>query len=392
MRNGLALAAMAATLAAGAFSIDWIIFDRVDYLADVRVVDPVRYSGELIDEGRYADAEEYAAFWLSLPGVAADDRQARQVEANRLLAHEKRSELSYQAAEVAKGFLLGESEEDYGRAAGVAADFTLYGDFRDLVREASHWLSNEEVDVLIAALAGAGIGITALSFGPQAGASGTVKAGLSALKAAKRSKRVPVKLFEEAGAVLADAAKSASRAGKKAGTKAGTKVGTKEASEAAFKTLARLAPLVDLARFAEKEGARAGLEVLARSEHLTDIPRVIRAAEPFGENAAAALRTLGPDFVRVSEKRGAAEVKAVARYGPDAVTKLERVPAKTFLRDMRHLKAIATESIYRVIRLCLRTVEILFSVITGLISVAGFLSSAVSWIRRFGKRGEAQSA
>ncbi len=379
LKNGLALAAMTATLAAGAFSIDWIIFDRVDYLADVRVVDPVRYSGELIDEGRYADAEEYAAFWLSLPGVAAQDRQARQVEANRLLAHEKRSELSYQAAEVAKGFLLGESEEDYGRAAGVAADFTLYGDVRDLVREASHWLTNEEVDVLIAALAGAGIGITALSFGPQAGASGAVKAGLCALKAAKRSKRVPAKLFEEAGAVLADAAKSASKAG------------TKEASEAALKTLARLAPLGNLARFTQRQGARAGLEVLVRSEHLADIPRVIRAAEPFGENAAAALRTLGPDFVRASEKRGAAEVKAVARFGPDAVTKLERVPAKTFLRDMRHLRAIATESIYRVIRLCLRAVEILFSVITGLISVACFLSSVISWMRRLRNRSEARS-
>lgn len=379
LKNGLALAAMTTTLAAGAFSIDWIIFDRVDYLADVRVVDPVRYSGELIDEGRYADAEEYAAFWLSLPGVAAQDRQARQVEANRLLAHEKRSELSYQAAEVAKGFLLGESEEDYGRAAGVAADFTLYGDVRDLVREASHWLTNEEVDVLIAALAGAGIGITALSFGPQAGASGAVKAGLCALKAAKRSKRVPAKLFEEAGAVLADAAKSASKAG------------TKEASEAALKTLARLAPLGNLARFTQRQGARAGLEVLVRSEHLADIPRVIRAAEPFGENAAAALRTLGPDFVRASEKRGAAEVKAVARFGPDAVTKLERVPAKTFLRDMRHLRAIATESIYRVIRLCLRAVEILFSVITGLISVACFLSSVISWMRRLRNRSEARS-
>ena len=379
LKNGLALAAMTTTLAAGAFSIDWIIFDRVGYLADVRVVDPVRYSGELIDEGRYADAEEYAAFWLSLPGVAAQDRQARQVEANRLLAHEKRSELSYQAAEVAKGFLLGESEEDYGRAAGVAADFTLYGDVRDLVREASHWLTNEEVDVLIAALAGAGIGITALSFGPQAGASGAVKAGLCALKAAKRSKRVPAKLFEEAGAVLADAAKSASKAG------------TKEASEAALKTLARLAPLGNLARFTQRQGARAGLEVLVRSEHLADIPRVIRAAEPFGENAAAALRTLGPDFVRASEKRGAAEVKAVARFGPDAVTKLERVPAKTLLRDMRHLRAIATESIYRVIRLCLRAVEILFSVITGLISVACFLSSVISWMRRLRNRSEARS-
>lgn len=379
LKNGLALAAMTATLAAGAFSIDWIIFDRVDYLADVRVVDPVRYSGELIDEGRYADAEEYAAFWLSLPGVAAQDRQARQVEANRLLAHEKRSELSYQAAEVAKGFLLGESEEDYGRAAGVAADFTLYGDVRDLVREASHWLTNEEVDVLIAALAGAGIGITALSFGPQAGTAGAVKAGLCALKAARRSKRVPAKLFEEAGAVLADAAKSASKAG------------TKEASEAALKTLARLAPLGNLARFTQRQGARAGLEVLVRSEHLADIPRVIRAAEPFGENAAAALRTLGPDFVRASEKRGAAEVKAVARFGPDAVTKLERVPAKTFLRDMRHLRAIATESIYRVIRLCLRAVEILFSVITGLISVACFLSSVISWMRRLRNRSEARS-
>ena len=106
---------------------------------------------------------------------------------------------------------------------------------------------------------------------------------------------------------------------------------------------------------------------------------MIKAAEPFGENAAAALRTLGPDFVRVSEKRGAAEVKAVARYGPDAVTKLERVPAKTFLRDMRHLRALATESIYRVIRMCLR-------------AAACFLSSVISWLRRLRNRSEARSA
>ena len=115
-------------------------------------------------------------------------------------------------------------------------------------------------------------------------------------------------------------------------------------------------------------------------------PGVIRAAEPFGENAAAALRTLGPDFVRVSEKRGAAEVKAVARFGPDAVTKLERVPAKTFLRDMRHLKAIATESIYASIRLGLRAAEILFSVLAGLISLVGFLSSVISSLKISWKR------
>lgn len=381
MKNGLTLAAMAATFAIGAFALDWIIFDRVDYLADVRVIDPVRYSSDLVAEGRFADAEEYAAFWLSLPGASTDAAQFRAVEANLALARERRSEFSYMAGEAAKGFFLGESDESYGRAAELAADFTLYGDLRDLVREAYHWLSDDEVDVLIAALAGAGVGITLFSLGPQAGASANVKAGLTLLKAARRSKRVPAGLFDEAAAALADAAKGIAKSAEKsaAGRTAGD--GAKEGAAAA-EALAKLAPLGALARFAEKEGPRAGLEVLARSEHLADIPRVIRAAEPFGENAAAALRTLGPDFVRVSEKRGAAQVRAVARFGPDAVSKLERVSAKTFLCDMWHLKAIATEGIYRTIRMSLRALELVFSALTALISIAGFMLRLAAFARR----------
>ena len=46
----------------------------------------------------------------------------------------------------------------------------------------------------------------------------------------------------------------------------------------------------------------------------------------------------------------------------------------------------------RVIRMCLRAAEILFSLITGLISVAYFLSSVISWLRRLRNRSEARSA
>ena len=75
-------------------------------------------------------------------------------------------------------------------------------------------------------------------------------------------------------------------------------------------------------------------------------------------------------------------MKAVARFGPDAVSKLERVPAKAFLRDMRHLKAIATEGIYRTIRMSLRALELVFSALTALISIAGFMMRLAAFARR----------
>ena len=105
--------------------------------------------------------------------------------------------------------------------------------------------------------------------------------GLSLLKAARRSKRVPAGLFDEAAAALADAAKGIAKSAEKSAAGSTAGVGAKEGAAAA-EAFAKLAPLGALARFAEKEGSRAGLEVLARSEHLADIPRVIRAAEPFG--------------------------------------------------------------------------------------------------------------
>ena len=71
------------------------------------------------------------------------------------------------------------------------------------------------------------------------------------------------------------------------------------------------------------------LEVLARSDDLAEIPRTIRAAQSFGPAAGRVLRFAGPDVVRATERAGAQGVLEAAKFGPRAVSRLQKTPRPT---------------------------------------------------------------
>ncbi|MDO5532308.1 hypothetical protein [Sutterella sp.] len=350
----LTLATMALTLVGGAAAINWIVFDRVGYLADVVVTDPVEHATELYNSGKYREAEEYSSFWLSLPGADEDPQEHAAVQAVEQAAREKRSDISYQATEVTKGFLLDESVEDYGQAAGALSSLLVVGDIRDLVREGWHWTQGEEVDPFITSLSALGVALTAVSIGPQAPAGGAGKTGIAVLKAAKRANKIPPRLEKEI--LLA--------------VRGGTK------------GMDKLAPVADLVKYGEKQGLAATMEVLAKSETLAEIPRVVRAAEKYGDSGRAMLRWGGKDVVRMTEKRGAAEVRAAARYGGDAVAKLERVPARALVRDIKHFTALTAEAAYATMKLFLQVVEILFGAVAFILSGLGMMKTAAEFLAR----------
>lgn len=122
-------------------------------------------------------------------GVALDESLiARLQAADRWQARMLRS-----AGDIWQGLSTGRADSAEGMAAAVITDLTLLGDLRDLAREGLAWPDH---DPLLLALAGTGLGLSALTLA-SGGATTPARAGLSLLKVARKSGRMSRQLGEQ---------------------------------------------------------------------------------------------------------------------------------------------------------------------------------------------------
>ena len=94
-----------------------------------------------------------------------------------------------QAEQFANGFLEGSADSGAGVAGAVTADFTVIGDARDLYEQYQNLQAGKEVNELITALAGVGVGLTAVTV-LSSGSAAPLKTGSSTLKLAARAKKL----------------------------------------------------------------------------------------------------------------------------------------------------------------------------------------------------------
>lgn len=88
-----------------------------------------------------------------------------------------------------EGFATGEADTNAGLAGAVASDLTVVGDVRDIAGEGGKMLRGEPHSELILGLSVIGIGVTAATIATGGGGI-VVKAGVSLMKAAKRTGRL----------------------------------------------------------------------------------------------------------------------------------------------------------------------------------------------------------
>lgn len=175
------------------------------------------------------------------------------------------------AGRFGQGFLTGEAEDLAGLAGATAGDLTVWGDVRDLGREAWHWASGEPVDRLMVNLAGAGIvatGATYAAFGTPL----TLRAGLSVLKGARRAGVMGGRLAGHLATTL------------KGGSKAAA---------------ARL--VSDLGTAGTRAGTRATFAGLRHVDDAAGAARLRRLAEVKGGQTLAVVKTLGRGALFVTE-------------------------------------------------------------------------------------------
>lgn len=202
---------------------------------------------------------------------------------------------SHFAKGFASGLVTGNGDDVASMSGTVAGDLFVFGDIRDVVREAKHLVTGEPTDRLVLGLAAAGIAITAATYVSVGGAA-PVRAGLTLVKDARKVGRLGEGLTLWAGRsvrdvvdtpMLEDAVKSASIMRPRQ---------TVSAIEAAFRPeqaagLVRLGK--DVGRIGEKAGMRGALDTLKVAEGPEDVARAARLAESKGGQTRAILKILG---------------------------------------------------------------------------------------------------
>jgi hypothetical protein len=251
----------------------------------------------IADNVEAALAERDADLANSFVELAREKKVDLPDETSRRVAEAVTEESSstHFAKQFAHGLVSGDTEDGASLSGTVAGDLFVFGDIRDVVREAKHLAMGEQTDTLVLGLAAAGLAVTAATY-VSVGGAGPVRAGLTVVKDARKVGRLGEGLAEWAGRsaremvdtlALRQAVTSSSvlRPGESA-----------SAIRAAFRAekvgaLVRVAK--DVGRITERAGTRGALDSLRVAEGPKDIARAARLAEQKGGKTRAIVKLLG---------------------------------------------------------------------------------------------------
>ena len=267
-------------------------------LSDIRLDSALRNNPNIISDQIEAALKDHdAGLAESFVGLAREKGISVPEELSHRVSEAvaEESSSSHLARRFASGLVTGNADDAASLSGTVAGDLFVFGDIRDVVREAKHLIMGEDTDRLVLGLATAGLAVTAATY-VTVGGAGPVRAGLTLVKDARKVGRLGEGLTEWAGRsaremvdspVLQNALVTGSvmRPGQ-----------TASAIRAAFHAekagaLVRLAK--DVGRVGERAGTRGALDTLRIAEGPEDVARAARLAGSKGGQTRAILKLLG---------------------------------------------------------------------------------------------------
>ena len=171
-------------------------------------------------------------------------------------------------------------------AGTTLGDLFVFGDIRDAVRQGTRYVRGEQVDQLVLGLAATGIAITAGTY-VTFGAATPARAGLTLVKAARKTGRLGVEFTESLGRMVRQTSfPAATRAAR---------------DTAKVERAGGLLHLVrDVGRIEKAAGGRAALDALKIAKGPRDITRVAKLAEKEGSHTRAILKVAGRSAIMCS--------------------------------------------------------------------------------------------
>ena len=195
----------------------------------------------------------------------------------------------------ARGFVTGEPKDSVGLAGTAVGDLFVFGDLRDAVREGARFASGQQGDELILGLACVGLAVTAGTYA-TAGLSAPVRAGLTVIKAARKTGAIGGRMAAAINRALRESVdwSALERAAGKVSifTPVASVRGVRDALKME-KTEGLVRLVGDVGRVQSKAGTRAAVEALRIAETPGEMSRMARLAVAKGPKTRAILKLAG---------------------------------------------------------------------------------------------------
>ncbi len=284
-RIGIALLAAVLLAAAAAY----VVPRAAEAVSDLD--DPARVASRALDDAFDAVTAQreieaaLAAQDVELAQSIIDLAHARHVTIDPALA-EKVAAATAEAATMrsrakgfARGLVTGEPQDMASLAGTTLGDLFVFGDIRDVLREGARYVRGEQVDELVLGLAATGIAITAGTYATF-GAATPARAGLTLVKAARKTGRLSAEFTESLGRMVRQTSfPSAARAARET---------------AKVERAGGLLHLVrDVGHVEKAAGGRTALDALKIAHEPRDVTRVAKLAEKEGSRTRAILKVAG---------------------------------------------------------------------------------------------------
>jgi hypothetical protein len=238
-----------------------------------------------IEAALAAQDPELAQSFIDLAGarqVAIDPALTVKVAAATAEAATMRS----RAKSFAHGLVTGEPRDMASLAGTTFGDLFVFGDIRDALREGTRYVRGEQVDRLVLGLAATGIAITAGTYATF-GAAAPARAGLTLVKAARKTGRLGAEFTESLGRMARQNSFPA--------------VARTARDTAKVERAGGLLHLVrDVGRVEKAAGGRAALDALKIAKEPSDITRVAKLAEKEGSRTRAILKIAGRSAITLA--------------------------------------------------------------------------------------------
>ena len=238
-----------------------------------------------IEAALAAQDPELAQSVIDLAGarhVAIDPALAEKVAA----ATAEAATMRHRAKSFARGLVTGEPQDMASLAGTTLGDLFVFGDIRDALREGTRYVRGEQVDRLVLGLAATGIAITAGTYATF-GAATPARAGLTLVKAARKTGRLGAEFTESLGRMARQYSFPA--------------VARAARDTAKVERAGGLLHLVrDVGRVEKAAGGRAALDALKIAKEPSDITRVAKLAEKEGSRTRAILKIAGRSAITLA--------------------------------------------------------------------------------------------
>ena len=277
-------------------------------------VNPIPHTKALISQYHYVDAQEYLEYFMQFNYVS------QVPEAQKLLTEiqTKRGSLEYRSTKVYEGLSTGTSDEIEGQLTAIGSDFFLIGDLRDLAMEGSHYFKNEEVDPVLVSLSTVGL-VASVSTFFTLGSSAVAKSGVSVLKLAHKSKRIPEWLSK----YLIHESKQIRK--------------TKDIS-----SIKPLFHTLDTLR--KKAGLKESLKMLSLTKNYKELKSITKLSTRYGKETSTLLTLSNKKLLTHTNALNKVDKKTIAlasTYGNNGFVHLIKGGEKHFIETTKRMKAYA---------------------------------------------------